>query len=64
LPVVDAGYPAGVEGGFRADPSIKDTKTYREVRRSVASKEKATKVGIPGRPSMTRDRLVDALRND
>jgi hypothetical protein len=46
------------------NPSIKDTKTYREVRRSVASKEKATKVGIPGRPSMTRDRLVDALRND
>jgi len=81
------------------NPSIKDEKTYREVRKSGASKEKAArvanasagqgrkkvaargrssnyddmtrdelyqrakKVGIPGRSSMTKDQLVDALRN-
>ncbi len=82
------------------NPSIKDEKTYREVRKSGASKEKAArianasaaegrkkvaarggsssayedmtkdelyqrakKVGIPGRSSMSKRDLISALRN-
>jgi hypothetical protein len=82
------------------NPSIKDEKTYREVRKSGASKEKAArianasagqgrskvakrggssssyddmtrdelyqrakKVGISGRSTMSKDQLIDALRN-
>ena len=82
------------------NPSIKDEKTYEEVRKSGASKEKAArianasagqgrrkvgrrggkasnyedmtreelyerakKVDIPGRSGMTKDQLIDALRN-
>ena len=82
------------------NPSIKDEKTYREVRTSGASKEKAArianasagqgrrkvaarggksgdyedmtkeqlyqrakKVGITGRSTMTKPQLIDALRN-
>jgi hypothetical protein len=82
------------------NPSIKDEKTYREVRKSGASKEKAARVanasagqgrkavarrggkasdyedmtkdelyqrakrvGITGRSAMSKDELIDALRN-
>ncbi|MEX2578315.1 MAG: hypothetical protein WD342_04590 [Verrucomicrobiales bacterium] len=44
-------------------PSVKDDETYEALRDRGESKEKARKVGIEGRSNMSKDELIDALRN-